>query len=62
MKSKSYVESHLDALNTSISALSNDIDNERYYVNKEYLLERLEYLKKLIILVQDRVILEDENP
>lgn len=62
MKSKGYIEQHLDALNSSVSSLTQDIDNERYYVNKQYLLERLEYLKKLVILVQDRVALEDENP
>lgn len=62
MKSKSYVETHLDTLSNSITALSNDVDNDRYYVNKEYILTRLEYLKKLTTLVQDRVILEDENP
>ena len=62
MKSKSYVEMHLDAVMSSMSSLMNDIDNEKYYVDKQYTLERLEYLKKLIILVQDRVLLEDENP
>lgn len=61
MRNKSYVESHLDALNGSVNTLINEIDNEKYYVNKDYLVERLEYVKKLVILVQDRVSLEDEN-
>lgn len=62
MRNKSYVEKHLDAISSSMDSLYNEIDNEKYYVNKQYILERLEYLKKLVILVQDRVVLEDENP
>jgi len=62
MRNKSYVESHLDTISLSMNALINDIDNDKHYVNKQYILERLEYLKNLVILTQDRVQLEDENP
>jgi len=62
MKSKQYVEHHLEVASNSIDSLINDIENNRPYVNNEYLQERLEYLKKLVILTLDRVTLEyDEN-
>lgn len=61
MRNKSYIESQLNAAESIVNNIANDIDNNRPYVTKEYLLERLEQVKKSIILVQDRIQLEDEN-
>lgn len=62
MRSKQYVEQHLDAAQQSTVALINDLDNNREYVTKDYILSRLEYINKVLILTQDRITLEDENP
>lgn len=61
MRNKSYIEKQLDVANTMVNNLINDLDNNRPYVTKEYLIERLEQIKKSIILTQDRVQLENEN-
>ena len=61
MKNKQYVEQALEAAEQSTSALITDLDNNRPYVTKEYLMERLEYIRKVVTLVQDRIQLEDET-
>jgi hypothetical protein len=61
MKNKSYVESQLNVVEETVTNLANDLDNNRPYVTKEYLMDRLDTLKKRIILVQERIQLEDEN-
>ncbi len=62
MKSKSYVEDQLNKAESNLSNLINDLDNQRPYVTKQYIMERLEQIKKSIILTQNRIVLEDENP
>jgi len=61
MKSKQYVEQHIEVASSSLQALISDVDGNRPYANREYVLDRLEYIKKMITLVQDRLVLEDEN-
>ncbi len=62
MKNKSYVENQLIVAGNVVANLVNDVDNNRPYVTKEYVIERLEQLRKSLILIQDRIQLEDENP
>lgn len=61
MKNKDYVEKQLETVHAALSNVITDVDNNRPYVTKEYLMERLEYIQKVVMLVQDRVQLEDEN-
>ena len=61
MKNKDYVEKQLETVHAALSNVITDVDNNRPYVTKEYLMERLEYIQKVGMLVQDRVQLEDEN-
>lgn len=61
MRNKSYIQTQLEVAESKVSNLINDLDNNRPYVTKEYLMERLEQIKKSIILTQDRVQLENEN-
>lgn len=61
MKNKDYVEKQLETVHAALSNVITDVDNNRPYVTKEYLVERLEYIQKVVMLVQDRVQLEDEN-
>lgn len=61
MKNKSYVEQHLEMLSDSLRNLANDVENNRPYANAKYVLERLEYLKEITTLIQNRVRLENEN-
>ena len=62
MKNKDYVEKQLETVHAALSNVITDVDNNRPYVTKEYLMERLEQTRKRIILIQDRIQLEDENP
>lgn len=62
MKSKSYVENQLVAADNIVANLVNDVDNNRPYVTKDYLTQRLEQIRKSLILIQERIQLEDENP
>ena len=61
MKNKDYVEKQLETVHAALSNVITDVDNNRPYVTREYLMERLEYIQKVVMLVQDRVQLEDEN-
>ncbi len=61
MKSKSYVEDQLNRAESGLSNLINDLDNNRPYVTKEYIRERLDQIQKSVILTQNRIVLEDEN-
>ena len=61
MKNKDYVEKQLETVHAALSNVITDVDNNRPYVTREYLVERLEYIQKVVMLVQDRVQLEDEN-
>jgi hypothetical protein len=61
MKSKSYVEDQLNKADSALSNLINDLDNNRPYVTKEYIMERLDQIQKSVILTQNRIVLEDEN-
>lgn len=61
MKNKQYVEKQLETADAALSNVMTDVDNNRPYVTKEYLMERLEYIQKVVMLAQDRVQLEDES-
>ena len=61
MKNKEYVEKQLETADAALSNVMTDVDNNRPYVTKEYLMERLEYIQKVVMLAQDRVQLEDES-
>lgn len=61
MKNKSYVQDQLERVYNTAEMLQNDVDNNRPYATQEYLIERLELIKKSITLALDRVQLEDEN-
>ena len=61
MRNKDYVEKQLETVHAALSNVLTDIDNNRPYATREYLMERLEYIQKVVMLAQDRVQLEDES-
>lgn len=61
MKNKSYVQEQLERAINAAEMLQNDVDNNRPYTTQQYVMERLEFIKKSIILVTERIQLEDEN-
>jgi ribosome biogenesis GTPase A len=61
MKNKSYVQEQLERIINAAEMLQNDVDNNRPYTTQQYVMERLEFIKKSIILVAERIQLEDEN-
>jgi ribosome biogenesis GTPase A len=62
MKSKSYVQDNLERVVNAAEMLQNDVDNNRPYTTQQYVMERLEFIKKSVILALERIQLEDENP
>lgn len=61
MKGKQYVQDVLEKAQNVTENLQNDVDNNRPYATQEYLIDKLEFVKKSIILALDRIQLEDEN-
>lgn len=61
MRSKSYIENTVEKAKEMSDALQRDIENNRPYVDKQYLHDRLEFIKQNLILALDRLQLEDEN-
>lgn len=62
MKSKSYIQGLLDTVEGTTSSLIQDVGNNRPYVNQQYLIDRLEYIKQTTIMALERLQLEhDEN-
>ena len=61
MRNKSYIDDQLEKADALITNLINDIDNNRPYTTKEYILDRLLQIQNSTMLAKGRLGLENET-
>lgn len=61
MRNKSFIDDQLEKADALITNLINDVDNNRPYSTKEYILDRLDQIQNSIVLAKDRLGLENET-
>ena len=61
MRNKSYIDDQLEKADALITNLINDIDNNRPYTIKEYILDRLLQIQNSTMLAKGRLGLENET-